>query len=237
MKQGCRLGIYGAGLLGIIGVSSFAAGELPQPQAFAKYDAMLNRSPFAVASAPAALPAATPNFAKDLYVANVARTSNGDLVTIASSTDKNFKKYLNTKEPVEGYLVTGIEWSERVGQSKVTISKDGQFATLTFNQAVLAQPIPGAPQQPQPQQAGQPIQSQPIPAQPGTAVPVATPYANPANQNGTVIKPAPIPMLPTPPPRMRGVIQRNPDAQAQAQAQEADSAALKAGVQQPSDNE
>jgi hypothetical protein len=231
MKDALQLGIVGIGLLGVFAATGSAVDELPQPQAFARYDAMLNRSPFAVASAPAALPAATPNFAKDLYVANVARTSNGDLVTVASSTDKNFKKYLSTKESVEGYLVTGIEWSERVGQSKVTISKDGQFATLTFNQAVLAQPVPAIPQMGQPQQ--QPVQAIPVQPQAGTAIPGGTPFVNPANQNGsTMIKPAPIPMLPTPPPRMRGVIQRNPDGQ----AQQPDPTIPKTGVQ-PTDSE
>jgi len=159
MKTRIVLTIAGA-VLGVGVLHSFAADDLPKPQAFARYDAMLNRSPFAVASAPAAAPAATPNFAKDLYVANVARTTDGDLVTVASSTDKSFKKYLTTKQPVEGYSIDGMEWSERPGASTVTISKDGQSATLTFNQAVLSQPpqqsIQVPPQQvaiPQPQAA------------------------------------------------------------------------------------
>jgi hypothetical protein len=43
---------------------------------------------------------------------------------------------------VDGYGIAGIEWSDRVGATKVTISKDGKFATLTFNQALLAQQAP-----------------------------------------------------------------------------------------------
>jgi len=39
---------------------------------------------------------------------------------------------------VDGYSIAQIEWSEDVGKTKVTISKDGQFATLTFNQALLS---------------------------------------------------------------------------------------------------
>ena len=87
------------------GLLSVAADDLPKAQAFARYEAMMKRSPFAVATAVAA-PAPTPNFAKDLYIANAARTPDGDLITLASSTDKNFKKYLSTKEPVEGYSIT-----------------------------------------------------------------------------------------------------------------------------------
>src|SRR5580765_4388522 len=99
---------------------------------------MMDQSPFAIASAVAA-PAATPDFAQDLYIANAAKSQDGDLVTLASTTDHAFKKYLTTKESVDGYSIASIEWSDKVGQTKVTISKDGNFATLTFNQALLSQ--------------------------------------------------------------------------------------------------
>ena len=181
----------------------YAAEDLPEPLQFARYEPMMQRSPFAVATAPAATPPPAPNFAKDWFVANAARSPEGDLVTVASSTDKNFKLYLNTKEPVDGVSVSNIEWSDKVGATKVTITKDGQFATLTFNQALLSQPIANAPGAPPQQQTNvpQPAQMPGMPNAPG-AVP-----------NAGVIKPAPIPQLPTPPPRVRSVIQRNPNAQ------------------------
>ncbi len=90
---------------------------------------------------------------------------------------------------MDGYTLSNIEWSDRVGETKVTVSKDGQFSTLSFNQALLASPLP---------RSG------------------VMPNVNPANMMPTAdlpatrIRPAPIPMLPTPPPRVRGVIQRNP---------------------------
>ena len=109
---------------------------------------MTDHSPFAIATA-VALPEATPDFAKDLYVANAARSSEGDMATIMSSSDQNFKKYLTTSDPVDGYSIASIEWSEKVGETKVTISKDGKSATLTFNQALLAQQAsPNAPAAP-----------------------------------------------------------------------------------------
>ena len=183
-------------LLASLPVRLLAAEDLPKPFQFARYQAMLDRSPFAVATAAAPAPAATPNFAKDLYVANAARSKDGDLVTIASSADKNFKKYLTTNQAQDGYSITSIEWSDKVGATKVTISKDGQTATLTFNEALLRQPLPaGQTVQPQPQQP----QVQPQPPQPTTA-----------GQQPNVQKPMPVPSLPTPPPRVRGVIPRNP---------------------------
>src|SRR6266487_492025 len=112
---------------------------LPPRFNFDRYSAIVDHSPFAIATA-VVVPAATPDFAKDLYVANAARSPEGDMVTIASSSDQNFKKYLSTREPVDGYSIASIEWSDRVGATKVTISKDRKFATLTFNEALLSQP-------------------------------------------------------------------------------------------------
>ncbi len=182
-------------LLFIATAASLSAQDVPKPFSFGRYQRMLDHSPFAVATA-VAVPAATPNFAKDLYVANAAKSPDGDMVTIASSSDRNFKKYLTTKAPEDGYSISKIDWSSRVGETKVTISKDGQFATLTFNQALLTQPLPAQAQQnqdvDQPNNAGQPV-------------PITPSVSN------RVMKPAPIPMLPTPPPRIRGMIPRNPN--------------------------
>jgi hypothetical protein len=191
-------------LLATIPLQWLSADDVPKAFTFARYQAMMDRSPFAVATAVAA-PAATPNFAKDLYVANAAHSKDGDFVTIASSADKNFKKYLSTNAPEDGYSITNIEWSEKLGATKVSIAKDGQTATLTFNEALLKTAATGQPQQTQ-QQMQQPIQSQPIVPQPNAVVP--------QQPNLQQQKPAPIPQLPTPPPRVRGVIPKNPSAAA-----------------------
>jgi hypothetical protein len=169
-----------------------SADDLPKRLNFDRYSAMLNRSPFALATA-VAMPAATPNFAKDLYVANAARTRGEDLVTVQSSSDKALKEYLSTKSSNEhGYAIANIEWSERPGATKVTISKDGQFATLTFNQALIASapPPPG-----------------PMPQAPAGVIQPAVP-----TPNYVPPKPANVPGYPRPSPHVRGVIQRNPNA-------------------------
>src|SRR5256886_9963046 len=155
-------------------VSVSAADDLPQRLNFDRYKGMLDHSPFAVASAVVA-PAATPNFAKDLYVANAAKSPDGDMVTIASSSEREFKKYLTTRNPVDGYAIANIQWSDKIGETKVTISKDGQFATLTFNQAVITQPLPNKP-------APGVIPPQPPPPQPGFQKP---------GQNPGVVPPTP----------------------------------------------
>src|SRR5438552_3766137 len=167
-------------------ITGQAVDVLPPRFYFDRYSAMVNHSPFAIATA-IALPSSTPDFAKDLYVANAARSPDGDMVTIASSSDQNFKKYVSTKEPVDGYSIASIEWSDRVGATKVTISKDGNFATLTFNQALLSQPLSNVP-------------PTPVPSQP-----------NVAGRAAAMLPPS-TPPLQAPRPHVRGVIQRNPKA-------------------------
>src|SRR6266699_827454 len=157
--------------------SARADDDLPKRLNFDRYKGMLDHSPFAVASAVVA-PAATPNFAKDLYVTSAAKAPDCDMVTIASTGEREFKKFLTTcGGPVDGYAIASIEWSDKVGETKVTISKDGQFATLTFNQAVLTQPLPNRPNPPA---TGviPPPQLQPGFQRPGQnpAVPAPTPH-------------------------------------------------------------
>ena len=200
MKYSLRL----ISILVLLGaIRSQANDVLPPRFNFDRYSKMIDQSPFAIATA-AALPEATPNFAKDLYVANAAHSPEGDLVTIASTSDQNFKKYLTTKEPVDGYGIANIEWSERVGATKVTISKDGNFATLTFNEALLSQRGPNMPSQ-----------AQPFPNMPVAGMQQPFQRAMPSRQN--------VPSLPAPSllspgmkgitrPHARGVIPQSPKA-------------------------
>jgi hypothetical protein len=156
---------------------------LPPRFNFDRYAAMADHSPFAIATA-VAVPAATPDFAKDFYVANAARSPERDMVTIASSSDQNFKKYLSTKEPVDGYGIASIEWSDRVGATKVTISKDGNFATLTFNQALLSKSASAGPPAP-----GQMPRS--VPLGPGQATPARARGVIQGNQGAVAEEPTP----------------------------------------------
>src|SRR5204863_7161694 len=111
-------------LLLVVPLQANAADDLPKPYSFARYQAMSDKSPFAVATAVAA-PAETPNFAKDLYVANAAHDKDADYVTIASSTDRNWTKYLTTSNLVDGYGIANIQWSEKFGATKLTSTKEG----------------------------------------------------------------------------------------------------------------
>src|SRR3989475_1165696 len=188
-------------ILAILGVIYSQAEEVLPPQFnFDRYSKMVDQSPFALATAVAA-PAATSDFAKVLYIANAARSPDGDIVTLASTSDHNFKKYLTTREPVDGYSIANIEWSDKVGATKVTISKDGNFATITFNQALLSQ---GAQNAGVPARAFAPALPAPNPVNPNSALSKLPPGAPPELQQ----------LIPTgkdvPRPHSRGMIQRNP---------------------------
>ena len=191
-------------ILSLLGAVYIQAEEVLPPQFnFDRYSKMVEHSPFAIATA-VAPPAATPDFAKDLYIANAARSPEGDLVTLASTSDHNFKKYLTTREPVDGYSIANIEWSDKVGATKVTISKDENFATLTFNQALLSQSAPNA---------GGASRSfaPPMPALPGSN-PASVP--NPVSSKLPAGIPAEvqqlIPSREATRPHARGLIQRSP---------------------------
>ena len=105
-------------ILALLGTIHTQAEEVLPPRFnFDRYSKMVDHSPFAVATEVAA-PAATSDFAKDLYIANAARSPDGDMVTLASTSDHNFKKYLTTKESVDGYTIASIEWSDKVGRPR-----------------------------------------------------------------------------------------------------------------------
>ena len=74
----------------VMAAASYSQAEdvLPPQYNFDRYSKMMDQSPFAVATAVAA-PTATPDFAKDLYIANAAKSQDGDLVTIASTGDQS----------------------------------------------------------------------------------------------------------------------------------------------------
>jgi hypothetical protein len=179
--------------------TAFAVDDVPKRPDFNRYTAMLKKSPFAVATAQVAAPPA-PNVFKDLYVANVAKTADGALVTVQSAVDRNLKEYLTSKGPNDhGYSISGeIQWSDKPGQTKVPISKDGQFGIIGFNQALIAQPVPAGPP-PMPGAAPLPQPVVPAPA-----------YVPPKQMNPGA----------TPQPHMRGLIQRNPSAAGVQQQQQ-----------------
>src|SRR5437879_13797380 len=96
-------------IFAVLGVIDSQAEEVLPPQFnFDRYSKMVDQSPFALATAVTA-PAATPDFAKDLFIANAALSPDGDMVTIASTSYHNFKNYLQTRDPVNAHRIAHNE--------------------------------------------------------------------------------------------------------------------------------
>jgi hypothetical protein len=178
-------------VLAVAAGNCFAIDDVPKRPPFDRYAAMMNKSPFAVATAVMNVEKA--NFAKDLYLANAAKLPDGDMITVQSAVDRGMKEYLTTKAPNDhGFAIVSIDWSERPAETKATISKDGQVATISFNQTLMAQ----TPQSNQPPMApGQPTVPSYVPSRPNM----------PAG-------------VPTPIPRVRPMIPRNPQGRPNSDA-------------------
>ena len=194
-----------ATILAIAGATySQAEDVLPPQYNFDRYSKMVDQSPFAVATAVAA-PAATPDFAKDLYIANAARSQDGDLVTIASTGDHNFKKYLTTKEPVDGYSIANIEWSDKVGGTKGDNQQGRKFCDAYVQSSATVAGV-----------AGRRCRTRPLPA---PAMPVPNPGGVPNAHAPKLPANVPpelqqlIPSRDAMQPRTRGMIQRSPRTQ------------------------
>lgn len=118
---------------------------IPKSYPAERYEALIAKSPFALAT-PVAAPPPPPDksFADGWYVSGLARLDGKDFVTI-KARDLSAQFQLFGEEPTNGVALKKVEWSSSIGRSKVTIEKDGQSATLEFNQAELQAPTAGAP--------------------------------------------------------------------------------------------
>jgi len=128
--------------LPLLGLTNAARAEddLPAPAKFARYEAMLKRSPFCRRHRHR--PGRSHTGFRERPLRGQCRAFGRRRFRDALFDDgQEPEEYLNTKETVGGYTISNIQWSDRVGETKVTISKDGQFATLTFNEALLSQAI------------------------------------------------------------------------------------------------
>jgi hypothetical protein len=127
--------------LGAAGAMAEPAQPLPTPFPEARYQAMSEHSPFAVATVAAPVAAATPGFAMQLYVNGIAHWGNTDYVAIKSrDPDSKGKVYFVEvgKTTDDGIKVERIRWSDEMGKSTVDVSKGGERATLVFDQDAIA---------------------------------------------------------------------------------------------------
>ena len=127
-------------------VPIFAADQPVIPEAMPndRYDLMIARSPFSVAT-PEVEPSA-PSFAEKLFVMGIAKLGSEDMVTISSrgTTDRPFT-LVGTEDAFEGISLVSVEWSDEVGKSRVTLKKGSEVGVIQFNEAVIKTPIAVTP--------------------------------------------------------------------------------------------
>jgi len=168
---------------GIAAVST----ALPIPLLLERYQAMLEHSPFAVASQAPAAPVAAAGFAKDLVLTGAARLGDGDFVTI-TTRDQTQRFSIKSGETYNGISVVSVAWSDAVGKTKVTLQCGSEFGVIGFDEALLHSAAPaGAPETAPFPGTGQPMLPLGVmmpnpnpPRTPGTAAD-PTAMANPGN--------------------------------------------------------
>jgi hypothetical protein len=115
-----------------------AVAENPVPESVpaARYAALLEHSPFAVATAVAETPTSQPTFAANWFVSGAARIGAQNFVTI-QSRDLGHQFSLFDGEVVEDVSLVEVNWSDEVGKSTVILRKGAETAKLEFNEAQI----------------------------------------------------------------------------------------------------
>ncbi len=167
--------------------------QRPQPDAFQK---LTEDWPFALATPAAPVAEVTKGWASNFYVGGIGKnyeSGREEVFVAVKSKDGQASFSLYGNQPnAEDISIGGIEWSESIGKSRVTLKKGSEFATIEFDQVALQTPM--QPQQPagiRPQGLqNMPGGKQPMIRPPGAlGVPGAT-VPRPANLPQAVIQPA-----------------------------------------------
>lgn len=125
------------------GHAAIAENPIPEPWTAERYAAISRQSPFALATPAAPVSAPQASFAANWYVEGIARIGEADFVTIKSrDLSTQFSLFGHEPDPRSGVVLSGVDWSETVGKSTVTVRKGNEVARLEFNEATLRSPAP-----------------------------------------------------------------------------------------------
>lgn len=174
-----RLTLLSVGIFAAAHAASAAGPTIPQrppPDAFQK---LTEDWPFALATPVVAPEVPKVGWASNYYVGGIGKSyeSGKEEVFVAvKSKDGQASFSLYGNQPnADDISIGGIEWSESIGKSRVTLKKGSEFQTIEFDQVALQTPIP---QQPnglaRPGMQNMPVGKQPMirpPGVPGAQVP------------------------------------------------------------------
>jgi hypothetical protein len=116
------------------------ADDLPKGFPLSRYDGMLEKSPFALATVP--LPAieasqTKPSFAQELYVTGVAKLRGGDFVTLSSRDQQTRFSLVPGQVSVDGISLASVAWSGEPGRTTVTLRKGREFGVVGFDETAM----------------------------------------------------------------------------------------------------
>ncbi|HEX8295365.1 MAG TPA: hypothetical protein VF593_03640 [Chthoniobacteraceae bacterium] len=125
------------------------AAESALPSSFppSRYDRMVEKSPFALATPVVAPVIAEKNFADRWSITGLAQVDGQNFVTIKSHGDDRQFSLFGNEETKDGIKIQSVEWSPVPRRSTVTIVKGGELAKLEFNPESEAAPGSLAAQQ------------------------------------------------------------------------------------------
>ena len=172
--------------------ASSVAVQLPAAEPISRYQSLIDRSPFALASQSAPAPTAPeqPSFAKELVVTGVMRLASGDYYVSIASRDQSQRFALTKGDDYNGISIANIAWSDDMGKTKVTIKRGMEVAVISFDEVSIrggTSAAPGVPPVgivPMPMGAPNPNVQPPLPAG------LLLPNPNPPNPALTTIVPA-----------------------------------------------
>ncbi|XHR27283.1 MAG: hypothetical protein ACFUZC_15200 [Chthoniobacteraceae bacterium] len=115
-----------------------AEDQSPQPGAepISRYQAMIERSPFALATETAPPIPAPENagFTKDLVLTGAVRLNGGRYITVESK-DHNQRFSLKNGESYNEISLVSVAWSDAAGKTKATLKKGSEFGIIGFDDA------------------------------------------------------------------------------------------------------
>jgi hypothetical protein len=137
-------------------ICASAATDIPVAKPISRYEKILNKSPFALATAEAPPEAPTAGFAANFYVSGIAKIGDSDVVNVRSRDQtQSFSLIANEPGP-DGITLVSVQWADLVGKSKATIRKGAESAVIEFDQATVQKVLPVVAANPAPRQIALP---------------------------------------------------------------------------------
>ncbi len=166
--------------------TTLAAGPtIPQRQPAEAYQKMTEDWPFVLATPPLAVVKPVDGWWTNYYVGAVAKynlAGKEETYVGIKSKDGQASFSLFGNEEKDGISVVGIEWSDQVGEGRVTLKKGEEPATIKFDETALKTPAGQPNTQLRPGMPNMPGMKQPMIRPPGAAVPRPTNIPQPLPQ-------------------------------------------------------